>query len=120
MGGSRLSATVVRVLLVAVAAGAAIVTHAIDTRLDRFDVHELSATEMAETLRWLDGFYSSAEGLQRPGGLVVNGTVDYEAISNWLFRNYLQARADGATPEEARKGIAEAIEASPEWRSKHP
>jgi len=74
---------------------------------------------MSETLQWLDRFYRSPEGLQRPAGIVTDGRVDFESISNWLFRNYLQARAHGATPEEARESVAKQIRDSPEWQEKH-
>ena len=44
---------------------------------------------------------------------------DLESIANWLFRNYLQARSNGATPDEAREIVAKQIRESDEWRSKH-
>jgi hypothetical protein len=96
----------------------AVGTHFLDTH-NVFRVEDLTATEMTDTLRWLDTFYRSPEGLQRPTGIVADGKVDFESISNWLFRNYLQARAHGATLEEAREIVAKQIRESPEWQEKH-
>jgi len=107
-----------RILLVVAVLVTAVATHFLDTH-NVFRVEDLTATEMTDTLKWLDTFYRSPEGLQRPTGIVSNGNVDYESISNWLFRNYLQARAHGATPEEARENVANQIRESPEWQEKH-
>jgi hypothetical protein len=107
-----------RILLVVTVLITAVVTHYLDTH-GVFRVEDLTATEMSDTLRWLDSFYSSPEGLQRPTGIVTDGKVDFESISNWLFRNYLQARSHGATPEEARESVAKQIRESSEWQSKH-
>jgi hypothetical protein len=107
-----------RVLLVAAVLVTAVTTHFIDTYAV-FRVEELTASEMSDALRWLDHFYSAPEGLQRPTGIIVDGKVDFESIANWLFRNYLQARSNGAMPEEAREIVAKAIRESEEWRQKH-
>jgi hypothetical protein len=107
-----------RILLVVAVLVTAVATHFLDT-YHVFRVEDLTATEMTDTLRWLDTFYRAPEGLQRPTGIVTDGTVDFESISNWLFRNYLQARAHGATPEEARDSVAKQIRDSPEWQGKH-
>ena len=107
-----------RILLVVAVLVTAITTHYLDTH-NVFRVEDLTATEMTETLKWLDTFYRSPEGLQRPTGIVINGNVDFESISNWLFRNYLQARAHGASPEDARESVAKQIRESPEWQEKH-
>jgi len=108
-----------RILLVVAVLVTAVVTHYLDTH-GVFRVEDLTATEMSETLKWLDEFYRSPDGLQRPSGIVNdNGNVDFESISNWLFRNYLQARAHGATPDEAREILAKQIRDSPEWQEKH-
>jgi hypothetical protein len=107
-----------RILLVVAVLVTAVVTHFLDT-YHVFRVEDLTATEMTDTLKWLDTFYRSSEGLQRPTGIITNGDLDYESISNWLFRNYLQARAHGATAEEARETVAKQIRESPEWQEKH-
>ncbi|HEX7797343.1 MAG TPA: hypothetical protein VF456_23440 [Vicinamibacterales bacterium] len=107
-----------RILLVVAVLVTAVATHYLDTHRV-FRVEDLTATEMTDTLKWLDTFYRSPEGLQRPTGIIANGDVDYESISNWLFRNYLQARAQGATAEDAREIVAKHIRESPEWQEKH-
>src|SRR5262249_18610983 len=107
-----------RILLVVAVLVTAVSTHFLDTH-NVFRVEDLTATEMTDTLRWLDAFYRSPDGLQRPSGIITNGNLDYESISNWLFRNYLQARAHGATAEEARESVAKQIRESPEWQEKH-
>jgi hypothetical protein len=107
-----------RILLVVAVLVTAVVTHYLDTH-KVFRVEDLTATEMTDTLKWLDNFYRAPDGLQRPTGIVIDDELDYESISNWLFRNYLQARAHGATPEEARESVAKQIRDSPEWQEKH-
>lgn len=107
-----------RILLVAAVLVTAVATHFIDT-YGVFRVEDVTASEMSDTLKWLDHFYSAPEGLQRPTGILVDGKIDFEAIANWLFRNYLQARSHGATPEEARETVARQIRESDEWRQKH-
>ena len=107
-----------RILLVVTVLVTAVVTHFLDT-YKVFRVEDLTATEMSETLQWLDTFYRSSEGLQRPTGIITAGVIDFESISNWLFRNYLQARAHGMTPDEARESVAKQIRESPEWQAKH-
>jgi hypothetical protein len=82
-------------------------------------IGNVTANEMTDTLRWLDQFYESPQGLQRPEGLVENGRIDFDAISQWLFRTYLQERSHEATPETARASIEKAIRATPEWQEKH-
>lgn len=67
--------------------------------------------ELAE----LNAFYASADGLQRPGGMVIdrNGvpTADVEALGAWGYN--LMA---GATVDECKAQIR----TSAEWKSKHP
>jgi hypothetical protein len=112
--------SVLPVLLVCAALASALATHACDVRRIRpFDVHALSATEMVETMRWLDQYYASPDGLRRPHGMVLDGHVDYEAVAFWLFQNYLQARSSGLSPDEARNAVAAAIRQTPEWRTAH-
>lgn len=75
--------------------------------------------EMTDTLEWLDGYYASSDGLQRADGLVTNGRIDFNAVSQWLFHHYLEARSRGATPQIARASVEDAIRATPEWQKKH-
>ena len=77
--------------------------------------------EMASVVQWLDEFYRSKDGLQRPGGLVNASTnrTDGEAIGAWVLDVYLQARIEGASEEEARQRVADQIKGTDEWRLKH-
>lgn len=120
---------VARALLLAVATVISIAVHAIttlargDRRLDQqpsqpVNVRTLSVEEMSEAVRWLDEFYRAPDGLARPAGLVIDGHIDQAAIAGWLH-HYMESRAAGVTPEEARTSIARAIQASPEWQGAH-
>ena len=104
------------VIVAVLATGAA--THLYDN-WRAFRMEEVTANEMTATLKWLDQFYASADGLQRSGGLVENGRIDFDAISQWLFRIYLHERSLDASPESARISIEKAIRATPEWQRKH-
>jgi hypothetical protein len=77
--------------------------------------------EMASIVQWLDEFYRSPDGLQRPGGLVNASTsrTDGEAIGVWVLDVYLKARIEGASEEEARQRVADQIKGTDEWRLKH-
>jgi hypothetical protein len=76
--------------------------------------------EMASTVAWLDEFYRSKEGLQRPGGLVnAESRPDGEAIGVWILDVYLKARIEGASEEQARQRVMDNIKATEEWRKKH-
>ena len=78
--------------------------------------------EMVSIVQWLDEFYRSQDGLQRPGGLVNASTnrTDGEAIGVWVLDVYLKARIEGASEEEARQRVADQIKGTDEWRRKHP
>ena len=76
--------------------------------------------EMAAAVAWLDEFYRSKDGLQRPGGLVnAESRPDGEAIGVWILDVYLKARIEGATEEQARQRVMDNIRATEEWRKKH-
>ena len=76
--------------------------------------------EMAAAVAWLDEFYRSNDGLQRPGGLVnAESRPDGEAIGVWILDVYLKARIEGASEEEARQRVMDNIKATEEWRKKH-
>lgn len=76
-------------------------------------------TEMQRTMQWLDAYYKSADGLQRPQGLWVHDHPDFEGIGVWAFSVYLTNRLKGATEEQARQTVVDAIKKSDEWRVKH-
>jgi hypothetical protein len=88
-------------------------------RSDASRIGAVTAREMTDALEWLDAFYRSPEGLQRPDGLVQNGHVDFDAISHWLFRIYLEQRSLQGSPGLARESVEKAIRATPEWQQKH-
>ena len=78
------------------------------------------SAELMDVMQWLDGYYRSADGLQRPSGLCVKGAPDFDGIRTWVFDTYLHTRTAGASPEAARQQLTDALRGSDEWRSKHP
>jgi len=81
---------------------------------------EGEGAEIQRVMTWLDAFYKSPDGLQRPEGLWIKGHPDYEGISAWIFDVYLRNRLNGLTEAEAEAKVATAIMKSDEWRTKHP
>ena len=77
--------------------------------------------EVLEAQQWLHAFYASPEGLQRPHGLWRDDRKqpDFEAISTWVFDVYLTARVSGASEEDARHAVEDAIRGSDEWKRVH-
>jgi len=76
--------------------------------------------ELAAIVAWLDEFYRSPEGLQRPGGLMnAENRPDGEAIGVWVLDVYLKARIGGASEDEARQRVMDNIRGTEEWRKKH-
>ena len=76
--------------------------------------------ELVTAVGWLDDFYRSEDGLQRPGGLVrADNRPDGEAIGVWILDVYLKARIEGATEDEARQRVIDNIKGTEEWRKKH-
>lgn len=75
--------------------------------------------EMQEAGEWLDGYYKSNAGLQRPLGLSKNGAPDWEGVGAWLFDVYLKARLSGKDVSQAKGAVDLAIKATDEWKSKH-
>jgi hypothetical protein len=76
----------------------------------------------AETQRlmtWLNDFYKSIDGLQRPEGLWIDGHPDFQGIGMWVFDVYLRNRLKGQGEEQARRTVEDAIKQSDEWRTKH-
>ena len=77
--------------------------------------------EILQAQQWLQEFYASPEGLQRPNGLWREDRKqpDFEAISTWVFDVYLTARVSGASEDDARHAVADAIRGSDEWKRVH-
>jgi hypothetical protein len=69
---------------------------------------------------WLHAYYQAPDGLQRANGLWIDGHPDWEGLGAWLFDVYLGARLAGASPADARARVVAQIQASGEWRNKHP
>jgi hypothetical protein len=95
---------------------------ALETQVERMAAEKLEfrREEMAAVVQWLDEFYRSKDGLQRPGGLVnADNRPDGEAIGVWILDVYLKARIEGASEEEARARVTDNIKGTDEWRKKH-
>src|SRR5262245_1361287 len=60
---------------------------------------EGSGPEIQRTLEWLNDFYKSRDGLQRPNGLWIANHPDWEGISVWVFDVYLRHRLKGDSEE---------------------
>jgi hypothetical protein len=75
--------------------------------------------ETQRVLTWLNDFYKSTDGLQRPEGLWIDGHPDFQGIAMWVFDVYLRNRLNGQSEEQARRSVEDAIKQSDEWRSKH-
>ena len=96
----------------------------LDTAVERMAgerIKNLRREEMVSMVQWLDGFYRSQEGLQRPNGLWrADNTPDGEAIGVWVLDVYLQSRLAGKSDAEARQAVVDQIRSTDEWRQKHP
>lgn len=94
----------------------------LETRVESMAAEKLKfrREEMAGIVAWLDEFYRSKDGLQRPGGLVnAESRPDGEAIGVWVLDVYLKARIEGASEDEARQRVMDSIKGTDEWRKKH-
>jgi len=82
----------------------------------------LRREEMVAAVEWLDDFYRSADGLQRPTGLWRPdlNKPDGEAIGVWILDVYLQSRIAGKSDTEARQVVMDQVKGTDEWRLKHP
>ena len=76
-------------------------------------------SEFLDVMNRLDAFYRAPEGLQRPGGLSLNGGPDFIGIATWLFDVYLAERLRGTSVNAAWTLTENAIKATDEWRRKH-
>ena len=96
----------------------------LNTRVERMALEKLQERreDLVAAVAFVDEFYRSPEGLQRPEGLWLaeSKKIDAEAIGTWVLDVYLRARIAGATDAEARQTIADNIKGSDEWRRKHP
>jgi hypothetical protein len=61
--------------------------------------------------RAVNDFYAAEDGLQRPGGMVIGGACDTEAMAAWGFDLLSGVSVDA---------VKNAIRGSQEWRDKHP
>ena len=77
-------------------------------------------SELLAVLERLDRFYAAPEGLLRPQGLSLGGQPDFLGIAAWVVDVYMTQRFAGATPDQAWSRVVAAIQATDEWRSKHP
>ena len=82
----------------------------------------LRREEMVAAVQWLDDFYRSVDGLQRPTGLWRPdlNRPDGEAIGVWILDVYLQSRMAGKSDSEARQTVMDQVKGTDEWRLKHP
>jgi hypothetical protein len=107
-----------KILLIGAVLATAGATHLYENRgVSR--IGNVTGSELTDTLEWLDQFYASTEGLQRPEGLVKNGRIDFDGISQWLFHTYLEERSAEPNPWAARASVEKAIRGTPEWKEKH-
>jgi hypothetical protein len=83
------------------------------------DSMDAEGAEIQRVMAWLDAFYKSPDGLQRPEGLWIDGHPDYAGISAWIFDGYLRNRLRGLTEGEAEARVVAEIMKSDEWRTKH-
>jgi len=81
---------------------------------------QLDRAEFLQAMERLHVFYRAPNGLQRPGGLSIDGAPDFTGIAAWIFDVYLNARLGGAAIDAAWAQVVQNIEASDEWRAKHP
>jgi hypothetical protein len=96
----------------------------LNTRVERLALEKLQERreDLVAAVAWIDDFYRSPDGLQRPDGLWLSDAkrIDAEAVGTWVLDVYLKARIAGATDAEARQAIIDQIKGSDEWRRKHP
>jgi hypothetical protein len=81
---------------------------------------QFDRNEFLQAQQRLDAFYRAPEGLQRPDGLSIGGAPDFLGIAAWVFDIYLNARLAGRSPDQAWGDVVVSIQATDEWRSKHP
>jgi hypothetical protein len=75
--------------------------------------------ELQRTIAWLNEFYKSRDGLQRPEGLWIHDQPDIEGMTTWVFDLYLRLRLKGVSEADARRAVEDAIRSTEEWRARH-
>lgn len=81
----------------------------------------LSRDEALDEMNWLDGYYRSQEGLQRPEGLSIDGKPDFLGIAAWYCEVYERERiTNKKSRADARAVYVNDIRHSEEWQRKHP
>ena len=80
----------------------------------------LDRQEFLQAMQRLDAFYRAAEGLQRENGLSIDEAPDFVGIAAWIFDVYLNGRLAGRATDIVWGEVVRNIEASEEWRAKHP
>ena len=76
-------------------------------------------SELLAVMLRLDAFYRAPEGLQRPNGLSLNGSPDFQGIATWVVDVYMGARLGGLVPDVAWQRVVAQIQQTDEWKSKH-
>lgn len=76
--------------------------------------------EAMDEMHWLDRYYASPEGLQRPNGLSLNGKPDFEGIAAWYLDVYQRERMAMKSRADSRAAYVAAIRRTDEWKQKHP
>jgi hypothetical protein len=83
-------------------------------------VTQFDPNDLLDAMERLNAVYYSRMGLNRSGGLSLNGKPDFQGIATWLFDIYLAARSSGLAPDMSFGVVFAYITQSGEWRSKHP
>jgi hypothetical protein len=78
-----------------------------------------SRSELLAVMEALDNFYRAPEGLQRPQGLSLNGSPDFQGIATWIVDIYMTARLVGFSPTDSFTLVVYQIMQTDEWRAKH-
>jgi hypothetical protein len=92
---------------------------AMHARSELIDSLSGQGEEIQRTMTWLNAYYQSAEGLQRPQGLWIHDHPDWEGLGVWVFSVYLPHRIKGDNEDQARQAVVDAIKQSEEWQVKH-
>lgn len=98
-------------------------TRQVDDRAARIALDRMQGRreDLVRAVDWLQQYYKSDDGLRRPNGLWIaeQNKVDAEAMGAWIFDFYMNRRVSGATEEEARKAVIDAIRGTDEWQRVH-
>lgn len=98
-------------------------TRGVDDRAAKIALERMQGRreDLVRAVDWLQQFYKSDEGLRRANGLWIaeQSRVDAEAIGAWIFDFYMNRRVSGASEEEARAAVMDAIRGTDEWKRVH-